>query len=139
MTWVTVSGPHDVAGKVLVSRQPELLTFSLKALNPFARREARDDASELQSFTENTRIFYDRAALGRSFITPVRYKVLELPRRWLALGFDGSAMLIAWRGMETDAAIVEQAFSIGETCLELLGEQLGPSQRHDRGSRANAR
>ena len=129
LTWVTVSGPRELGGRILVSRLPEMLTFSMKSLNPFARTQTPDDTTDLRAFSENTRTFYDRDALARLFTAPVRSKVLGLPRRWMNVGFDGSAMLIAWQGMETDAAIVQQAFRMGEECLELLGEGVGRGQR----------
>jgi len=122
LTTVAISGPQNVAGQVLVSRQPEMLTFSKDALNPFARAPSAGQGADLQSFVGNARVFYDAAALDRLLTAPVRVKLLELPRHWINVGFDGSTMLIAWWGVEDEPAVIEQAFRIGEESLRLLGE-----------------
>jgi hypothetical protein len=133
LTWVTVSGPDDVGGRILVSRQPEMQPISGRVRKPFSRSQLRSDRADLQSFTSAS-IFYDRDAFERLLSTPVRAKVLELPRHWINIGFDGTAMLIAWWGVEADAAIVEQAFRIGEECLALSRERAAP-ERGEAGAR----
>lgn len=125
LTWVVVSGLQSVGGQVLVSRQPEAMLFSKEALNPFARFRAGPppNAGDLESFVGSARVFYDASALERLLIEPVRAELLTLPGRWMNIGFDGPAMLIAWWGVETDPTIVERAFQIAMKSLQLLAER----------------
>lgn len=122
LTTVVVSGPHDVRGRVLLTRQPEMLTFSRQALDPFARTPPQT-GTDLPSFVGNAKIFHDREQLPRLFNEAVRRELQALPRQWINVGFDGSAMLIAWWGMEEDPAVIERAFNIGMTSLRLLAAQ----------------
>ena len=125
MTWVVVSGPDVIGRQVIVSRQPEVMLFSKEALNPFARSRARPvpNAADLESFIGNARIYCNTAELERLLIEPVRAELLTLPRHWLTIGFDGSAMLLGWSDVETDPAIVERAFQIAMKSLQLLAER----------------
>lgn len=125
MTWVVVSGPHVVGRQVVVSRQPETMLFSKEALNPFARQRARPapNAADLKSFIGSARVYCNTAELDRLLIEPVRAELLTLPRYWLTIGFDGSAMLIGWSDVETEPAVVERAFQIAMKSLQLLAER----------------
>lgn len=122
LTTVAVAGPESVGGQVLVSRQPEMLTFSKDSLNPFARAPTPGQGGDLKAFVGKARVFYDASALERLLSDAVRAKLLELPRHWINVGFDGSSMLIAWWGVERDPAVVEQAFRICEESLQLVGQ-----------------
>jgi hypothetical protein len=88
LTTLVVSGPRSVVGgRVLVSRQPEMMTFSKHALNPFSRPPAATDPATLQAFIGNAKVYYDSAELEPLLEEAVRALVLTLPRHWLTIGF----------------------------------------------------
>jgi hypothetical protein len=123
LTTVVVAGPRSVGARVLLSRQPEMMTFSKHALNPFARGLTGGKPGDLRSFVGEARVFYDSAALERVLDESLRAELIAFPGQWMNVGVDGSAMLIAWWGVESDPAIVERAFRIAATHLARLSER----------------
>jgi hypothetical protein len=81
------------------------------------------------------KVYYDTAALERLLNEAVRAQVPALPRHWLNIGFDGSAMLISWWGGGSRSRHVERAIPIAEASLKLLGECLPTEQTRQQSKR----